>query len=171
MNIREEITNTIRHNDPLAGHMVLVPGKVFEKLLLPNKSQDPIPGEDGYDIPWGLEESTIKYIIENEGELIGVDDVTPDEIIVVRKYLIDKNNPRSPHLIHEIRCANAKGHRYLRHDEPTFEEFLFKRMRDIDTNMEKLLKQGTYVQFTEDLLKEYSQMLDTNDKNESKQPS
>ena len=147
MNIREDIINTIKHNDPLDGPMVLIPGKIFSKLLNPDQSQENEVTEDGHIFPWTMDENTIKYIMENNGELISVENLMPEEILIIKKYLIDKDNSGHTHEVIEIRSKAAEGDRYLRRGEPTLEELMQQRIKSTGKGVQEMLKDGTYAEF------------------------
>ena len=155
MDIREDIISNIRHNDPLAGPMVLIPGKVFSKLLNPGQSTEPETTKEGYIFPWSLDENTIKYIFENNGDIIAVDNIVPEEILVVKKYLLENDNSGHTHDVIEIRSGTASGSRYLRHDEPTLEEFMSLRLKETGKGVSQLIKEELYGDFCSDTRAEY----------------
>lgn len=155
MDIREDIISNIRHNDPLAGPMVLIPGKVFSKLLNPGQSQEPETTKEGHIFPWTMDEHTIKFIMENNGDIITVDSIVPEEILVVKKYLLENDNSGHTHDVIEIRSGMAKGNRYLRHDEPTLEEFMSLRLKETGKDVSQLIREELYGEFCSDTRAEY----------------
>ena len=157
--IREDIISNIRHNDPLAGPMVLIPGKVFSKLLNPALSTEPETTKEGYIFPWSLDENTIKYIFENNGDIIAVDSIVPEEILVVKKHLLDYDNSGHTHEVIEIRSGTAKGTRYLRHDEPTLEEHMSERLKATRKGISELIKENLYGDFCTDTRAEYLEII------------
>ena len=159
MDIREDMISNIRHNDPLAGPMVLIPGKVFSKLLNPSQSQEPETTKEGYIFPWSMDEQTIKFIMENNGDIITVDSIVPEEILVIKKHLLDYDNSGHTHDVIEIRSGTAKGTRYLRHDEPTLEEFMNLRLKETGKDVSQLIREELYGDFCSDTRAEYLEIL------------
>jgi hypothetical protein len=159
MDIREDMISNIRHNDPLAGPMVLIPGKVFSKLLNPNQSQETETTKEGYIFPWSMDEQTIKFIMENNGDIITVDSIVPEEILVIKKHLLDYDNSGHTHDVIEIRSGTAKGTRYLRHDEPTLEEFMNLRLKETGKDVSQLIREELYGDFCSDTRAEYLEIL------------
>lgn len=155
MNIREDLRSNIRHNDPLAGPMVLIPGKVFSKLLNPTQSHEPETTVEGYVFPWSLDEHTIKYIMENNGDIISVENIVPEEILIIKKHLLDSDNSGHTHEIIEIRSGTAKGTRYLHHDEPTLEEYMSQRLKATGKGVSQLIKENLYGDFCTETRADY----------------
>jgi hypothetical protein len=159
MDIREDMISNIRHNDPLAGPMVLIPGKVFSKLLNPGQSQEPETTKEGYIFPWTMDEHTIKYIMENNGDIITVDSIVPEEILVIKKHLLDYDNSGHTHDVIEIRSGTAKGTRYLRQDEPTLEEFMSLRLKETGKDVSQLIREELYGDFCSDTRAKYLEII------------
>ena len=159
MDIREDMISNIRHNDPLAGPMVLIPGKVFSKLLNPSQSQEPETTKEGYIFPWSMDEQTIKFIMENNGDIITVDSIVPEEILVIKKHLLDYDNSGHTHDVIEIRSGTAKGTRYLRQDEPTLEEFMNLRLKETGKDVSQLIREELYGDFCSDTRAEYLEII------------
>jgi hypothetical protein len=159
MDIREDMISNIRHNDPLAGPMVLIPGKVFSKLLNPSQSQEPETTKEGYIFPWSMDEQTIKFIMENNGDIITVDSIVPEEILVIKKHLLDYDNSGHTHDVIEIRSGTAKGTRYLRQDEPTLEEFMSLRLKETGKDVSQLIREELYGDFCSDTRAEYLEII------------